>query len=345
MRADKLQRILRQVIATTLPLTSSLPLAVGSATLLSGCLFCGSSRDENHTVTLPSDWSIEDGDTLVAPSGRSYGDGADNQELCEMFCADDVDDCALVFCAENPDETSCSSGQNELGIVCTFSVEETCGRRPGGLVARKRAKRESPIASFLAASAHLEAASVDAFEILRSELTAHGAPRSLRRAAGQSAKDERRHARIMRAFARRAGARVERPRVLRSTAPRPLLDIALENAREGNINETYGAIVALWQSQHAGSTQLRAAYARIARDEARHAALAFRVANWIEPRLTEQERRLVHEARKAAIASLHSALAREPDPELSQQVGVPSAVVATTLFTEMTQALPALTAV
>jgi hypothetical protein len=69
----------------------------------------------------------------------------------------------------------------------------------------------------LAEAAWLEAASVDAFRVLRLELRAHSAPRRLLRAASRAARDERRHARAAGALARRFDVTV--PAVERQASP------------------------------------------------------------------------------------------------------------------------------
>lgn len=154
----------------------------------------------------------------------------------------------------------------------------TCaiGRRPAGLV-EMDASCTDLVGAFFARAAQLEAASVDAFRVLQRELRAHGAPRGLLARATRAANDEIAHARMTAAIARRFGGRFAKPRV-EPREVRSLEEIALENATEGCVNETYGALVATFQARVAGDPRVRAAMARIARDETRHAALARDVA-------------------------------------------------------------------
>ncbi len=79
------------------------------------------------------------------------------------------------------------------------------------------------------------------------------------------------------------------PRV-RRVRVRPLLDIALENAREGCAGESLAASVAFAQARAASDPCIREHYARIAVDETRHAALSFRIHAWILPQLTPPQR-------------------------------------------------------
>ena len=101
----------------------------------------------------------------------------------------------------------------------------TCigGRRPEGLLEGVGEELQGTLAEFFVASAHLEAASVVAFERLAVELTERGAPAELIARARQSRDDESRHAEVMEGFVRqRAPSPRTRPPTLRSrgTSPR-----------------------------------------------------------------------------------------------------------------------------
>jgi hypothetical protein len=178
----------------------------------------------------------------------------------------------------------------------------------------------------------LEAASVDAFLRLRDELAAHGARPALVREASLAARDEVRHARAVAKLAARYGAAPPERRRVERLAVRDLESVALENAVEGCVRETYGALVATWQGRAARDAAVARAMRRIARDETRHAALAWAVARWAEPRLSRAGRRRVVEARRSARASLGVELARPAPPELVRHAGVPSVETARDLF-------------
>jgi hypothetical protein len=198
------------------------------------------------------------------------------------------------------------------------------GRRPEGLQSRASAPGQGAAADYFLECAHLEAASVVAFERMRAELTAHGAPRALVRAARRAARDEARHARVTRGLARRfGGGRATRPAVA-SPRARSLVDMALENATEGLVRETFGAAVALWQAAHARDAEVRSAMERIAEDECRHAGLSWRVARWLEPRLADAERARVAVAIRNAVEALRAEISRDPDRSLREGVGLPS---------------------
>jgi hypothetical protein len=87
---------------------------------------------------------------------------------------------------------------------------------------------------------------------------------------------------------------------------RSLEAIAIENAAEGCVRETWGAVIALWQTNTAADPEVRAVFAQIAKDEARHAALAWAVDEWVRPLLDDDARARVDAAREAAAQELFS---------------------------------------
>jgi len=204
----------------------------------------------------------------------------------------------------------------------TLESGAVCGRRPDGLVAEHVGGAEVSIAAWLAEAAHLEAASVVAFRRLERELLALGAPRALVATARRSRADEIRHAREMAILAHRFGAAPAKVEVAPQHERTPFA-IALENAVEGCVRETYGALVAAYQARMATDPELRSVLGRIARDEARHASLAHDVARWLEPRLSEGERAEIARARAKAIADLRSAVLRPPATDVARLAGMP----------------------
>lgn len=196
----------------------------------------------------------------------------------------------------------------------------------------------TPLARWFAETAVLEAASVDAFAILRDELAAHGAPRGLQRAAERARRDEVRHALVTCALARRHGASPHRPRTRRGPV-RSLEAMATENAVEGCVRETFGVLVGMWQARFARDAHVREAMKRIAVDEMRHAALGWQVAKWAESRLDESARARVRSAQTAAVAELAAQVGSDPAPEVMREAGVPSARAARTLLSEARRTL------
>jgi hypothetical protein len=129
-----------------------------------------------------------------------------------------------------------------------------------------------------------EHASVAAFARLSLQLLRLGAPSDLLRGVHQAAMDEVGHAEICWAIAQRFGA----PRV--SAGPFPFPDsiavdadlpaLAAAAVREGCLAETLGAHVVSVAAELASELEVQAALRRIAREEAAHAVLSFRIIAW-----------------------------------------------------------------
>jgi hypothetical protein len=214
------------------------------------------------------------------------------------------------------------------------------GRRPAGLRLCARPERDE-LAAHFARSAELEAASVAAFETLACELRAHGAPEWLRVRALAAAQDEVRHARAVARLARSFGGQPRWPRVARGQAPRNLEDVALENATEGCVRETYGALVAAHQARFARSRRVRELHALITRDETRHAALSLDVATWAAARLSSAARRRVAAASRHSLEELHGSVLVPPAAPLLATAGLPPAGSASALLGQLQRSLAA----
>jgi hypothetical protein len=221
----------------------------------------------------------------------------------------------------------------ECNAECLVMVHQACGRRPSGLVGARRINKnrstntdrispERVVGAYLAGAAELEAASVTAFEFLADELAAHGAPANLISAAQKSERDERRHTRSMSALAKRFRGEVLAPRV-RPRRPRSLRAMAIENGVEGCVREAFGALAATYQAEHAGDPRVRRVMKKIAADETSHAALAFRVAAWIEGRLDAAAARSMRTSMRKAGEALLREVAAPIHPALAKELGVP----------------------
>jgi hypothetical protein len=197
-----------------------------------------------------------------------------------------------------------------------------CGRRPEGFAAGAAQHDARDVGACLAEMAELEAASIAAFDRLARELAAHGAPAALVARARAARRDEIRHAKTVRALARRFGAepRATRARKLPVRSP---LAIAIENAVEGCVFETLGAAVATFQAARAEDAAVRAAFARVAEDERRHAALAWAVDAWLATLCSAEERDAIERARRDARAELRASTASEDDAT-RRALGLPS---------------------
>jgi hypothetical protein len=205
------------------------------------------------------------------------------------------------------------------------------GRRPAGLVGGPRGGIGAGVAEYLAEAAHLEAAAVVAFEQMATLLRAAGAPTRFVDAALDARADEIRHARSMGALARAYGAQPVEP-TLNDPGELTLEALALDNAVEGCVRETYAALRAMWQAEHASDPRIRAALAVIAREESRHAELSWALDAWLHERLDATARARVADARRRALCELREELHGTPHHEVVRVAGMPTARVALALF-------------
>ena len=219
------------------------------------------------------------------------------------------------------------------GVITTLEDVDTVIEHPEtGCAAARLASdvtyelptRVSDVGDWLAAAAHLEAASVASFARLARELSSHGAPALLVARAAEAAREERRHARALRALARAHGKRVApAPRI--SGKPRTLEAIAIENAVEGATRETWGAVVVAYQARTATSPTLRSTFGAIARDEASHAELAADVDTWITTRLGPGASARASAARCRAVDAIAKHVEAPPLPDaVRRTLGLPA---------------------
>jgi hypothetical protein len=246
---------------------------------------------------------------------------------CEIANGFGCDDDAMAFVA--------ADGQ-AIEIECDKCVG--VGRRPAGLAQPRGRRASTGLGGYFASAAHLEAASVHAFQRLADELEHHAAPPALARAARRSARDEVRHARMTSRLARRFGGN---PAAVRVTpkGPRTLEAMALENAVEGCVRETFGALVATYQARSARDGEIRRVMARIGVDETRHAALAWAIARAIEPRLGDRARRRIARARDRAVAKIRREVGGGVSGGVAWAAGLPGAQRACRMIDELSAAI------
>jgi hypothetical protein len=164
-------------------------------------------------------------------------------------------------------------------------------------------------------AARMEHASVAAFARFGLTLIALGAPSDLMLECARAMQDETIHAELCFGLASRYGETVVGPGPL--AVDRALegltLAAALENTLiEGCIGETLAAAEAQAASEHAKDPVVREILERIAADETRHAALAFRFVAWVlaqgDPDCVELVRRTLEEpVQISAIATANAA--------------------------------------
>ena len=285
---------------------------------------------ESVSATLPpttTESGVTTGDT-TGTTGDTGDDttGGDDTTTGVMLSESEICD---ILCAERfSDVVSCSLGELQpsgfIEVQCT--ILPFCGGRHHLCVASRHHANTPTASAWLARAAHDEAASVHAFNSLLAELTAHRAPEALLTRLREAAADEVRHAAHLTDLARHHHA-TPLPLAVTISPPRDLLAIAVENAREGCVNETWAALCAAHQARHASDPRTRAIFTEIAADEARHAELAWSLDTWLMGQLTPAGRALVETTRRAAVRDLLSSLDQPFGPELAA-LGLPDPATA-----------------
>ncbi|MEO7113359.1 MAG: ferritin-like domain-containing protein [Polyangiaceae bacterium] len=214
-------------------------------------------------------------------------------------------------------------------VVECATCPNGAGRRPRGLRSPAKTSRSTnALGRYFAETSHLERASIAAFRMLQRELRLLHAPRELVRSAERAARDEVRHARTTARLAKRHEA--EPPKVVIDESKietRSLEALAIENAVEGCVRETFGALVASWQVAHAADVEVACALRSIAADETRHAALAWEIAKWAENKLDHAANRRVADAAAKAVRALEADAMHEAHPDVVRLAGLPSSHV------------------
>jgi hypothetical protein len=334
------------------------------ATTATGCSSV-SSDDCPHSVTdrsFKAQIDSKQACSLAGYSASAFNSGGGYvyaREACQSACNDSaVTECSVPpnyftdYTAANADAgtfedggkptPTCPAlreGLTTIPLTCLVTHTEGdsssgCpmeGRRPAGWSFASVTTQSNALAAYFAECAELEAASVFAFDFLASDLAANDAPEDLIAAARASAKDEIRHAKVTRRLAERFGGSV-RTTHAEPHAGRSLYEIALENAIEGVVRETFGAAVALWRADHAEDVVVRRAMRAIADDECNHAVLSWRIADWARGKLDARDQARLDLAVAEEIARMRAAVALDPAPELSARAGVPTAAQANALL-------------
>lgn len=283
------------------------------------------------TATSSTTDSTASGTTSAATGGAVL----DDAQICQRVCQQSQDTGGI----SDGTGFSCSITPTGENFTVTCKTQASCGGR-GHVCVRSRGAGEGPDAGarWLARAAHDEAASVHAFAALAAELARLGAPAELLAALAEAARDEERHAAQVIALARRRGAELVAPTIAEAP-PRDLLALAVENAIEGCVYETWAALVATHQARAARDPELRAVFAEIAADEARHADLAWAIDAWLSGQLDHVGRLAVAAARRTAANALAEALAEAPEQAELLALGLPSPRAAVQLCAGLDAAL------
>jgi hypothetical protein len=98
-------------------------------------------------------------------------------------------------------------------------------------------------------------------------------------------------------------------------------------------------LVACYQASTALDADVRDAMLQIADDETGHAELSWRVAQWLEPQLTEDQQVAVEAARLAAFKQLEGELSAGLSAPARELIGMPDELVSTALLHQLGSAL------
>lgn len=249
-----------------------------------------------------------------------------------------------------PGGNNCAHAEGTRTLLCVdagggafetedhYTVYGEClgGRRPAGLLpfAPLRATKSSKVvqgdecalnssrAAYFVRLYQLESAAVVAFSHLALELEEHGAPARLAQGARDAAQDEVRHAYLACERATQWGARLPLPKIqVAKRKPRSLLEMALENAEEGYVRESFGAAQALLRAKRATEPADQSFWSEIAADELRHAEFSRDLGEWLKTRLTAAQNKQVSRARAHAYDTLHGELKQAAAPASATSEG------------------------
>ena len=296
---------------------------------------------ETEASTVPDDdgsrASVTDGDAAppsASGDGASDGDASDctfvYNVAADVACEIETETgysgcaaacnapgaCAWAYCVITDSQylSQFTGSRADASFACpgyAGTVAVSCmgwaGRLTEGIETPTHAEPGDGLGALFAGRTYLEAASVFAFERLERELLAHHAPPSLVRDARRARRDEVRHTAIQARLARRHGSRPSVPRAPATTDPRSLFELALENAVEGCVRETYGAAAGLVEASRSTEPRFRRTMRAIADDECRHAELAWAIRQWARRRLAESENRRIDDAMRVAIDEIRLA--------------------------------------
>jgi len=230
----------------------------------------------------------------------------------------------------------CQSGK--VSAACPRIPVAVPGRMPNGLHLKNDSMTTQSsvnvLGQYLVDMTAMETAAITAFHYLSLELEAYDAPQALIARAREAVIEEARHAEMAAQLAAAYDLDMKEVTVDAFTL-RPLYQIALENAVEGCINETFAAACGLWQSELAQHDVFRMAIGDITEDELGHAALSWDIHQWVMPQLSQVEQERIRVAQAEAVDNLVNDFKQESNPVLQQAFGLPTKDDAARLFAEL----------
>ena len=227
-------------------------------------------------------------------------DGELTEESCSNLCQTELDVYMDYLCS--CDYQGVDADGNHP-VTCEYSVCAVAGRVHGDIQKLDKSTGCTELGRHFARGYHAEASAVGAFLQLRKELQFHSAPQELVDRCFLAAKEEIVHAQMMAKLAELHQG--ELPTLDFGTfEPRTLLDLALDNAVEGCIFETFSALEALQQANNATDSVIGKTMKSIALDEMKHAELAWDIHKYLMTKLPKEEQTIVRKAQKEAVTQL-----------------------------------------
>lgn len=353
MTPNQMKHILRTAVIAALPVTLQTGCAIPAPTPIA-------SPEPNTNITCKSSTLIP----LIIPvtaaaMPKSFGE-------CAKLCQDTIQkrfDSSIASLPQthNPPKleeinvSECGSRLDTKEIHCTATYTDTqiltvpqlpsgttpaCpapGRMPAGLHIHEY-ETSNALGHYFAQMTAMESAAVTAFRYLLRELEAYQAPLELVEATHAAIGEEINHAKLAGMLAKAYDAPIPRIEV-EDFQLRSLYEIALENAIEGCVNETFAAACGLWQQEHAEHATFRAVIAHVTEDECNHAALSWAIHDWAMPQLTPAEQTHIRQAQAEAVDKLALNFLREEHPVVCRAVGLPETTNAARLFQQLRTAL------
>lgn len=195
-------------------------------------------------------------------------------------------------------------------------------------------KINNALGHYFAEIASMETAAVTAFRFLVQELEAYQAPNALIQMAREAIQEEIGHAEMTRLLAQAYDTAVPAV-IIDDFKLRSLFEIALDNAVEGCVNETFAAASGYWQQQFAEHPVFKAVIGHITDEESKHATLSWAIHEWVMPQLTSAQQLAIHHAQADAINQLEQTWLTKEDPRVRVAVGLPEAQEALSLLREL----------
>jgi hypothetical protein len=246
------------------------------------------------------------------------------EDACMLLCSTEVGVMTDYLCG-------CEyTGMDNDGmhpVTCEYASCAVEGRGHGDIQKNTVGKGPSFLAGYFSRAYHAEASSVAAFLQLRAELKSHGAPIELQNRCLSAAIEEVHHARMMNQLLQDSGG-CSQPLSFGTLPKRSLYELALDNAVEGCVFESYSALKALYQARHATDERIVFVMKVLSKDELGHAQLSWDIHHYLMTKLSKTEQRAISNAQRKALQDVNHQAQLEFNLPQSSSLGFPPITVA-----------------